>query len=111
MKKEMITENYCDNCDDVLHAVFDTEDFFDYKVGAVRCKCGCVVMPCSDCPLDHIRSCANCPYKNAKVVDAMTDEEYVSWLKENEKETYDLMLKGEMGENYEKVAKKVSQKK
>lgn len=106
--KPIMTENYCDDCDDVLHAVFDGFDFFNYKVGRIRCKCGCIVKPCNECEIDHIRSCANCPYDKAKVVDAMTDEEYAKWEKENEPETFALMLKGELGEHYEKVAKKVA---
>lgn len=99
-----LTENICPVCDKTIHALVDTEDFYEFKVGRVRCSCGSIVMPCNECPVDHIKSCPTCPYKDAQIVDTMTDEDYVSWNKENDKETYDLMLKGEFGETYKEIA-------
>lgn len=108
---EMLTENHCDGCDEYLHAVVDTEDFFAYKVGRIRCSCGYISMPCNECPLDHIKDCPTCPYKDAEIVNAMSAQEYVSWLKKHENETYQLMLKGEMGETYQKIAKETEETK
>ena len=36
----MMTENYCNDCDEVLNAVVDVDDFCDFKVGRIRCKNG-----------------------------------------------------------------------
>jgi len=35
---EMMTENFCGECDEVVHALFNTEDFYDHKVGRIRCS-------------------------------------------------------------------------
>ena len=91
---DMDTENFCDDCDDVLHAVFNIKDFWGHKVGLIRCKCGCVVKPCNECGGEdadgNAVSCDNCPWVNAKITDAMTDEEYVLWLKDNDKNTFEV---------------------
>lgn len=103
---DMITENFCDDCDDCVHAVFDAKKFYDFKVGRIRCHCGCVIKPCNEC-LDEYGNhynCTECPWEKAKIVDAMTDEEYVRWTKENEPSIYALMTTGEMGDLFKKIA-------
>lgn len=104
----MMTENYCNDCDEVLNAVVDVRDFLDFKVGRIRCKCGCVVLPCNECRDENGKhyDCGNCPYSNAKIVDAMTDDEYIKWVYENDRECFDIYLKGENGEYMKELAKK-----
>lgn len=103
---DMITENFCDDCDDCVHAVFDAKKFYDFKVGRIRCHCGCVIKPCNECIDENGNhyNCTECPWEKAKIVDAMTDEEYVRWTKENEPSIYALMTTGEMGNLFKKIA-------
>lgn len=78
------TENYCGTatggCDNALLAIFDSDEFWAFKVGPVRCPdCGEVNMPCNECfgtSIEDEFGCSNCPWKNARVTDAMTDEEF-----------------------------------
>ena len=107
--EEMITENYCDSCDGVIHAVFNAEDFYNFKVGRIRCECGTVMVPCNEC-LDengqHYK-CSECPWKNAEIVDAMTDEDYVKWVKDNEPDMFKRFLDLSNGDYYRELAEKV----
>lgn len=111
MSKMMLMENYCDYCDAVLHTVCDVEEFYAFKVGAIRCnECGGVhghiVMPCNECRDENGNhyNCAECPWKNSKVLDTMSDEEYVKYIKKNEPETFKKMLNGDLGEFYKDLA-------
>ena len=105
-------ENYCDECDEVLHSLVDAEDFAAFRAGPVRCLCGHVVMPCNECriELDEEQDCSNCPFRNAAVSTPLTDEEYVAWVKANELDGFLLMLEGGMGDAYQKVAKEINNK-
>ena len=104
----MMTENYCDDCDEVLNAVVDVDDFYDFKVGRIRCKCGCIVLPCNECRDENGEhyDCGECPWSNAKIVDAMTDDEYIKWVYDNDRECFDIYLNGENGEYMKELAKK-----
>ena len=102
---EMMTENYCDDCDDVLNAVFDEKEFWSHKVGLVKCMCGCIVKPCNEC--DNHYNCSHCPWEKAKVTKAMTDLAYMKWLKKNEPDTYEIFRSGQNGDYYNKVIEKI----
>lgn len=116
---EMVTENYCGECDNVVHAVFNIEDFYAFKVGLIRCNAcgdgnGHIVHPCNECYNEETgthyecgENCSTCPWKNAKVTDEMEEEDYVRWHKTNEPKTYELMLSGELGEYYKDLAKMI----
>lgn len=100
--KEMMTENYCDECDNVVHQIFDVEDFYNYKVGLIRCpECGNIVIPCNEC--DNNDKCEECPWNNAKVSDAITEVEHILWYKENNKRIYEMMKKGDLGDGYKEL--------
>ena len=102
---EMMTENYCEGCDFVVHQVFNEDEFYDHKVGAIKCpECGTVIMPCNECDVEH-QDCENCPWKNSMVSDDMDDEEYLEWYKKNNPEVFKMMLDGELGEEYQEIAK------
>lgn len=75
MDSEMGLENYCDECDAVLDAVVDAKDFYDFRVGRIRCGCGHVVKPCNECSDGNGEHyvCARCPWENAEIVDPMPD--------------------------------------
>ena len=66
-KGMMRVEEYCDDCDRMVCAVFSREDFDAHKVGRIRCRHGHVVMPCQECE-DHDQ-CHDCPWKDAEIVD------------------------------------------
>ena len=101
----MLTENYCDYCDAVVHQVFDENDFADHKVGAMICpNCGKHIMPCNEC-VDPNHNCEFCPWKNCKPVTVMTEFEYIEWMKENEGWVYELMKNGDLGEGYKELVK------
>ena len=83
----VLTENYCDECDQVVHAVFDRDAFFDHRVGVVSCdQCGHKVMPCNEC--ETRTDCGNCPWRNADAAKPMSDEDYLRFLREHEPECY-----------------------
>lgn len=88
-KKMIMTENYCDECDDVLHAVFDIDDFESHRLGSIMCKCGTVVMPCNECE-DH-GMCGDCPWKDSIPTPAMSDVEYVKWIKETAPASWEIL--------------------
>lgn len=105
-KDSILTENYCNDCDEVLNQVFDIDAFYEHKVGALICpKCGCVNMPCNECE-DH-DDCGNCPWANADRCVAMSDESYMRYLRAYEPETYKLFKSGEDGHYYDKIIKKI----
>ena len=100
----MMTENYCCECDEVVHCVIDVDDFYAHKCGAIKCpNCGSLIMPCNEC--EERDKCNECPYKNSTVAEAMTEEDFVKWYKENNVEIFELMLNGELGEFYQDIAK------
>lgn len=103
---QMITENYCD---DVIHAVFDEDEFYSYKTGRIRCSCGCVVVPCNECVDENGQhyNCAECPWANAEIVDAMSDYGYVRWIRDNCPNTFKEFLTGNFGEYYRFIAEDI----
>lgn len=109
MKRQlMLTENFCDECDEVLHQVFAKGQFFSHKVGALICpKCGHVTMPCNECE-DH-DACADCPWQNTEAMKAMSDEAYMCYLKANEPKLYRLFKRGDNGDYYGEVIKKIEE--
>jgi hypothetical protein len=99
---DIMTENYCDECDNVVHQVFNIEDFYNYKVGLVKCpECGTIIKPCNEC--DNNDNCAECPWNKAKVSDAISEEEHILWYKENNKRIYEMMKKGDLGDGYKEL--------
>ena len=104
MKRVIITENYCDDCDNVLHAVFDIKDFESHRRGSIVCECGTVVMPCNEC--DGI-GCGDCPWKNSTPTPAMTDMEYVKWVKENSPSLYEILKDIDNGGKYAEVIREL----
>lgn len=106
-KKMIMTENYCDECDDVLHAVFDIDDFESHHRGSIMCKCGTVVMPCNECD-DH-GMCGDCPWKDSIATPAMSDVEYVKWIKENEPATWEILKDSYNGGVYAEVIRKLEE--
>lgn len=108
MAKNMImTENYCDECDDVLHAVFDIDDFESHRLGSIMCKCGTVVMPCNECE-DH-GMCGDCPWKDSIPTPAMSDVEYVKWIKENEPSSWEVLKDALNGGKYAEVIRELEE--
>lgn len=105
-RRYILTENYCDECDEVLHQVFGRRAFFAHQVGALICPtCGHVTMPCNECE-DH-DACDNCPWANAEESNTMSDEAYMRYLKACEPKIYKKFKDGEMGDHYAKVIKKI----
>ena len=105
-RKYVLTENYCDECDEMLHQVFFLKAFRDHKVGAVICpKCGHVTMPCNECE-DH-GDCGNCPWGVSEASAAMSDEAYMRFQKSHEPKIYKKFKDGEMGDHFAKVIKKI----
>ena len=106
MNKQILTENYCDECDEVLNQVFDRKAFCSHKVGALICpKCGHITMPCNECE-DH-DDCGDCPWANAERTMAMSDEAYMRYLKAYKPKLYKLFKSGENGDGYAEVIKKI----
>lgn len=104
----ILTENYCDECDKVLHQVFDRDAFYAHKVGALICpKCGHVTMPCNECD-DH-DACANCPWTNADKSKVMSDEALMRYLKAHEPEVYKSFKNGDNGDYYAEVIKNIEE--
>lgn len=105
---EILTENYCDNCDEVLNQVFSTKAFYAGKVGALICpKCGHVTMPCNECE-DH-DACGDCPWEKSERCVAMSDESYIRYLRAYEKDSYNMFKSGENGDYYDKIIKKIEE--
>jgi hypothetical protein len=99
---KMMTENYCDECDEVVHQVFDDEAFYNHTVGTIICpKCGSIVMPCNECD-DHGK-CGECPWNGVNGTVGMDDCEVILWYKEHETHTYDMMKNGELGIGYKEI--------
>ena len=108
MAKNMImTENYCDECDDVLHAVFDIDDFESHHRGSIMCKCGTVVMPCNECE-DH-GMCGDCPWKDSIPTPAMSDVEYLKWMKENEPASWEILKDAYNGGKYAELIRELEE--
>lgn len=105
--KYFVSENFCDDCDNTVHAIFNIDDFNNHKVGRIRCKCGCVVEPCNEC--ESRDDCGDCPYKNAEIVDEMSDESYMRWLKDNEPKTYEVFKSGDNGDYYSDIIRKIEE--
>ena len=104
----ILTENFCDECDEVLNQVFDEKAFYAGKVGALICpKCGHVTMPCNEC--EDRFNCEKCPWRRAKakVSKAMTDEEYIRYIRVHEPELYEMFKNGENGHYYDKIIAKI----
>lgn len=107
-RNNILTEDYCDECDEVLNQVFDERQFFSYKVGALICpKCGHVTMPCNECE-DH-DACGDCPWRKAKATKAMSDEAYMRYLKAHEPKIYKIFKDGENGDYYAEIIKKIEE--
>lgn len=103
---EIMTENYCGECDEVVHAAFDLEQLRVAYRGSVRCpNCGHVIPPCNECDFDHVNQCRDCPYLKMPHSEAITDEEFVDWHRRNEPDVFEAMLAGDMGEDYGRIAK------
>ncbi len=75
-----MTENFCDQCDATLLAVFDMDRFWDFETGRIKCReCGAVNRPCNECFGTNIKdvvSCSNCPWNHAEAVESMTEIDY-----------------------------------
>ena len=99
----MMTENYCDECDAVVHAVFDEDDFYNHRVGTVKCPdCGETILPCNECE-DH-SACSQCPWSGVPATEAMSDEAYVRYERSVNPKVFEMFKNGDMGEVYQKVA-------
>lgn len=109
MKRNLILiENYCDECDEVLHQVFDEGQFLSHKVGALICpNCGHVTMPCNEC--ENHADCGNCPWANAEKSNTMSDEAYMRYLKSHEPKIYKKFKDGENGDYYAEIIKKIEE--
>lgn len=100
--REIMLENYCDECGNEVHTILDKDDFWNHKIGLIRCnECGHIIKPCNECSGEKDFSvCANCPWTNAKIVDCPTDEEYLAWVKKNAPSIYEAYKKEENGFDY-----------
>ena len=106
----MMTENYCDGCDNVVHQVFNVEDFYTHKVGLIQCpECGTIIKPCNEC--DDNSRCADCPWNKAKVSDSMSEEEHILWYKENNMGIYEMMKNGDLGDGYKELVEELENSK
>ena len=102
----ILTENFCDECDEVLNQVFDEKAFYAGKVGALICpKCGHVTMPCNECEAHD--ACGDCPWAKSDRCVAMSDESYMRYLRAYEPATYKLFKSGENGHYYDKIIAKI----
>ena len=106
MELTMLTENYCDECYEVVHAVFDMDDFYAHRIGTIRCpNCGHVIMPCNECD-DH-DGCGDCPWRGVHPEEAMSDEATLRYIRDTTPKMFRYYLDGSMGEAMQKVAKKI----
>lgn len=101
---KIMTENYCDECDNVLHAVFDIGDFESHRRGSIVCECGTVVMPCNECDGNE---CGDCPWRDSIPTPAMTDVEYVKWVKENAPSLYNVLKDPCNGGSYAEIIREL----
>ena len=107
----IMTENYCDECDNVVHQVFNFGDFYNHKVGLVKCpECGTIIKPCNECD-DDDKNCLFCPWKNASVSDAISEEEHILWYKENNIGVYEMMKNGDLGDGYKELVEEIENNK
>lgn len=105
---DIFLEDYCDECDEVLHQVFDADQFFSHKVGALICPvCGHVTMPCNEC--ENHDECGNCPWADAEPHEVLSDEAYMRYLKSHYPRVYRKFKNGEMGDYYAEVIKKIEE--
>lgn len=103
---KFMLEEYCNECDEVVHQVVDGEDFFNLKKGVIKCPtCGALIMPCNAC-YDADKNCDYCPFKNTPPIDVMSDEEYIAWYKENKPDVFEMMKNGELGDYWKEVVEK-----
>ena len=99
----IMTENYCDECNEVVHAVFDEEDFRNHKVGTIKCPvCGETIFPCNECE-DH-SACSSCPWFQTPSTEAMSDEAYVRYERSENPKFFEMCLNGDLGPTYQMVA-------
>lgn len=106
--ERIITEDFCDECDEVLHQVFARKAFFAHQVGVVICpKCGHATMPCNEC--ENHDACGNCPWTNAEKPNTMSDEAYMRYLKSHEPKIYKKFKDGENGDYYAEIIKKIEE--
>ena len=104
--KSVLLEEYCNECDEVLHQAFSTKAFYNCKVGRLRCpKCGAVMVPCNECE-DH-DACNNCPWKDAEICDAMSDEAYIHYLRDIHPTVYEMFRSGKCGDYYRGIIEKI----
>jgi len=102
----IMTENYCPECNEVVHAVFDSEDFYAHRIGAVLCPvCGSVIEPCNECE-DHT-ACDNCPWRHEPATEAMSDEAYIRYMRSEDPESFERYKNGDLGPTYQMVALKI----
>jgi len=109
---KVMTENTCDNCDDIIHAVIEEDDIRNFKVGYVKCPtCGKETLICNECYDEKVKGhcdCGvNCPYRNGLTVIGMSDCEYVEWMKENEPSRFAAIKEGKCGDYYKNLIKEM----
>lgn len=102
----MLTENYCDECDEVVHAVFDEEDFYAHRIGTVLCpNCGHVIMPCNEC--ENHDECGNCPWRGVHPESAISPEAMLRYIRGRSQEEFRRYLDGAMGDVMQELANKI----
>ena len=108
---KVMTENTCDNCDELIHAAVNESDIINFKVGYVKCpNCGKKVLICNECYDEKVKGhydCGNCPYKGGATVMGMSDCEYVEWMKENEPTRFFALKEGKCGDYYKNLIKEM----
>ena len=104
---KVMTENTCDNCDELIHAVVESDDILNFAVGYVKCpNCGGAVHICNECHDEKTNGhhdCANCPFRDGRVKEGMSDREYVEWMRENEPSRFAAIKDGKCGTHYMKL--------
>lgn len=110
----ILCENYCDECDEMVHTLVNEKDFYDFKVGRIRCpNCGAIIHPCNECLDENGQhydcgiNCKDCPWYKAKIVKPLTDEEYMRYLKDNEPKMYETYKNGKQGDYYNEIISKL----
>ena len=72
----------------------------------IKCpECGTIIKPCNEC--DDNNRCADCPWKNASISEAMSDEDHILWYKENNMEIYEMMKNGDLGIGYKELVEEL----